>query len=94
MESMANGLPDVCSRIRGNVDLIDDEKGGYLVEPNNVEGFAKYINKLIINSQLRTEFGEFNLLKIKSYSVENVLSKMKENILTNIGEWCESITFN
>lgn len=36
MEAMASGLPVVCSEIRGNTDLIEDGKGGYLVEPSDV----------------------------------------------------------
>lgn len=41
MEAMACGLPVICSGIRGNRDLIIDGKGGYLVNPNDVEGFAE-----------------------------------------------------
>lgn len=78
MEAMANGLPVVCSNIRGNSDLMEDGKGGYLVEPGDVEGFAKHINELISDSGLRSELGGFNLEKIENYSIENVLCEMEE----------------
>lgn len=78
MEAMANGLPVVCSNIRGNSDLIESGKGGYLVEPDDVEGFAKYIKELIEDSRLRSEFGDFNHKKIDNYSIENVLKEMEE----------------
>ena len=78
MEAMANGLPVVCSNIRGNSDLIESGKGGYLVEPDDVEGFAKYIKELIEDSRLRSEFGDFNHKKIENYSIENVLKEMEE----------------
>lgn len=78
MEAMANGLPVVCSNIRGNSDLIESGKGGYLVEPGDVEGFAKYIKGLIEDSRLRSEFGDFNHKKIENYSIENVLKEMEE----------------
>lgn len=78
MEAMANGLPVVCSNIRGNSDLIESGKGGYLVEPADVEGFTKYIKVLIEDSRLRSEFGGFNLKKIENYSIENVLKEMEE----------------
>lgn len=78
MEAMANGLPVVCSNIRGNSDLIEDGKGGYLVEPSDVEGFAKYIKELIEDSRLKSELGGFNLEKIEHYSIENVLCEMEE----------------
>lgn len=78
MEAMSNGLPVVCSNIRGNSDLIENEKGGYLVEPGDVEAFAKYIKVLIDDSRLRNKFGRFNLEKIKNYSIENVLCEMRK----------------
>ena len=79
MEAMASGLPVVCSEIRGNTDLIEDGKGGYLVEPSDVEGFAKYIKELIEDSRLKSEFGDFNHKKIENYSIENVMKEV-ENI--------------
>ncbi|WP_161879559.1 glycosyltransferase family 4 protein [Alkalibacterium sp. MB6] len=78
MEAMANGLPVVCSNIRGNSDLIESRKGGYLVEPTDVEGFTKYINQLITDGELRSEFGKFNHKKIEDYSIDNVLNEMEE----------------
>lgn len=78
MEAMANGLPVVCSKIRGNSDLIEYEKGGYLVEPGDIVGFANYIKDLIEDNRLRSEFGSFNHKKIEDYSIENVLSGMEE----------------
>jgi glycosyltransferase involved in cell wall biosynthesis len=78
MEAMANGLPVVCSNIRGNSDLIESEKGGYLVGPSDVDGYAKYINELITDGELRNVFGKFNLQKIENYSIENISKEMEE----------------
>lgn len=47
MEAMATGLPIVCSKIRGNVDLIEDEKGGILCDPNSSEQFRIAIEKVL-----------------------------------------------
>ncbi len=52
MEAMAAGLPVVCSNIRGNADLIQTGKGGYLVEPANISGFAKAIDDLFSDAGL------------------------------------------
>ena len=43
MEAMASGMPIVCSRIRGNTDLVDEEMGGYLFDPADVESIRKAI---------------------------------------------------
>src|SRR5699024_4366316 len=53
MEAMSAGLPVVASRIRGNVDLIEDNKGGYLIDPNDSASFAEALNKLVVNKKLR-----------------------------------------
>lgn len=78
MEAMANGIPVVCSKIRGNSDLIEDGKGGYLVEPNDVDEFRKAIDRMISDYQLRSEFSSNNLNQISKYSIENVLTQMQE----------------
>lgn len=78
MEAMANGLPVVCSNIRGNSDLIEDGKGGYLVEPIDVEGFAKYTIELIKNCKLRSQFSDFNHKKIEKYETKNVLNLLEQ----------------
>ena len=38
MEAMVAGLPCVCSRIRGNVDLTESGMDVQLVDPSNVSG--------------------------------------------------------
>ena len=80
MEAMSAGLPCVVSRIRGNVDLIQDGKGGYLCEPSDIEGFAGAIEKLIgeANAELRCRMGQHNLDVIKRFDVDNVKKIMLE----------------
>ncbi len=77
MEAMANGLPVICTDIRGNVDLIEEGKGGYLVQPDDVDGFAQAIKKLCESSSIKEFFSEFNLKKIQHFSIEKVLTKLK-----------------
>ena len=43
MEAMASGLPVVCKRIRGNVDLINDGLNGVLVDDDDANSWAKAI---------------------------------------------------
>lgn len=76
MEAMAMGLPCICSDIRGNRDLIDNEKGGFLISPKNSEGFAKAITTLIENPALANEMGEYNKEKIKQFDIELVKGQM------------------
>ena len=72
MEAMACGLPVIASRIRGNTDLIDDGKGGYLVDTINVKGYMEAIMKLYNNPDDRDKMGKFNMKKVQNYSIDNV----------------------
>lgn len=77
MEAMSVGLPIICSDIRGNTDLIEDGKGGYLVNPNDIDGFAKFIKKLIEDNDMRKIMGKRNLEKIKLFDKDVVKKRMK-----------------
>lgn len=76
MEAMANGLPVICSDIRGNADLIDDGKGGYLAKTNDHTAYIEKVKLLINEPQLRTKMGMTNEKKIQNYSQKNVLRQM------------------
>jgi glycosyltransferase involved in cell wall biosynthesis len=77
MEAMAAGLPCVFSKIRGNIDLIEDGIGGYMVNPDDYNGFANAILKLIKEKYLRSAMGRANLERINLFSIENVKREMK-----------------
>jgi len=77
MEAMVAGLPVVCSKIRGNVDLIDDETGGYLCAPMDVDSFAQKIQILCENGMLRKNMAEENIKKVEDFSMDTVRAKMK-----------------
>lgn len=83
MEAMSTGLPCIASNIRGNVDLIENEKGGFLNNPNSPEDFAKSISILVNDKDLRRKMGEFNKECVKQFDTENVKQELY-NIYSNI----------
>lgn len=72
MEAMASGLPCIASRIRGNVDLLEDGKGGYLVPVDDVGVIAEKLQKLASDAELRKEMSECNLIRIKDFDIVKV----------------------
>ncbi len=78
MEAMASGLPVICSDIRGNKDLIEDKKGGYLLKFYDMDEYSIKIQELIENKVLREEMGNFNLEKIKDFDRKKVNTIMEE----------------
>lgn len=78
MEAMLAGLPCVVSKIRGNVDLIDEGKGGLFFSPKDYKHLAEKINLLASDERLRGEYGRYNQERIKQYDIEVVKKQMLE----------------
>ncbi len=83
MEAMASGLPCVVSEIRGNNDLITDNKGGFLCEPSDSERFAEAIGLLCDNKPLCDKMSLFNKTKIKDFDT-SVSEKAMESIYAEV----------
>ena len=88
MEAMASGLPIVASRIRGNEDLIQNNRGGYLVKAQDSKQLAEAISKMIKNPEQRDKMEKRNLEIIKHYGQNAVLQKMKEFFNEIVGGIC------
>lgn len=77
MEAMATGLPVICSKIRGNTDLIEDAEGGYLINPNKSDEISAAINKIIDNKIEMEAMSDYNIKKMNGFSKQVVRGKMK-----------------
>lgn len=76
MEAMACGLPCIANKIRGNVDLIDNGKGGYLCNPESEFELQNQIS-LLIDKQ-SNKMKRYNKNKILQFSLESILSKLSD----------------
>ena len=81
MEAMSSGMSIVCTKIRGNVDLIDDGVSGIFTE-NSPEALAENIVKLYRDPQLREKLGTGAAEKVRLFEEENVHAQMKEIYLS------------
>lgn len=77
MEAMATGLPLVVTDIRGNRDLVNDGKNGYVINLDNVNEFVYSVDRLYNDDEIRKKFSVTSLELVKKYSLENVLKEMK-----------------
>lgn len=79
MEAMESKLPCVVSKIRGNEDLIEEGKGGYLCAAQNDKQFAEKIYKILRNKEMAVQMGEYNYQFINKNNLACiVMKKMKE----------------
>ena len=58
LEALACGVPAVVSNVGGLPEVIDPDKNGFLVEPENPEMAADALEKLVVNPNLRKIMGE------------------------------------
>ena len=73
MEGMACGLPLLCSRIRGNTDLVD-ASGGMLFDPTSVSQCKEALERMM-TADLKA-MGRVNLERVKQFSIGEINQRM------------------
>lgn len=75
MEAMAVGLPVICSRIRGNVDLIENGRGGFIYDCYDIDGFVEGMKKIIDGAG--SQMGTVNIETMKKFDISEVNQAME-----------------
>lgn len=78
MEAMATGLPLIVTDCRGNRDLVYSGENGFVVGVDDAKACANRIIKLYKSNELRVEFAKKSRELIERYSLDHVISEMKE----------------
>jgi colanic acid/amylovoran biosynthesis glycosyltransferase len=87
MEAMAMGLPVISTRITGVPELVEDGHNGLLVAPGRVDQLADALARLLLDSQLREQFGAAGREKVLSeFNTDSSAEAMYELILRALGE--------
>jgi phosphatidylinositol alpha 1,6-mannosyltransferase len=53
VEALASGVPAICARAGGAVDIVQDGVNGYLCEPNSLESVREHMHRLISDHEHR-----------------------------------------
>lgn len=78
-EAMAYGLPIITSnRCVAGLELISDDKNGYIFKNEDADELANCINKLVTDENLREYMCQNNLVKIQNYTIETMAFGHKE----------------
>lgn len=64
LEAMACGKPVITTNCSSLPELVDNRKGGFLCEPDNVEDFANKIKFLARDKKMRQDMGKYNREKV------------------------------
>jgi len=77
MEAMSLGVPIAASKIRGNVDLIEDGVNGMLFACDDLEETAGVIQTMLTSESLQAQFAAENAQRIQRYKMESVKQDMR-----------------
>ena len=86
VEAQFAGLPIIASKNRGHVEIIEDGINGYLVDPNDVNEYAKKMTALIKDDVLRRKLGDAGKKSADKFSLEASLKTIKSFYEKNVTE--------
>lgn len=78
VEEMASGLPVICARIRGQIDVVTDQRNGYLYDTDNVDQFCAAVLKLYENRNSLLNIEKACREDAQLYSVADAIESMAD----------------
>jgi len=76
LEAMAAGLPVVCLDGKGNRDIIEQGKNGFMIDKQSAELFAEKIIELIENKKLYQSMSAFAIEFARKYDIKEYVDKL------------------
>ncbi len=86
-EAMAAGLPCVASKIRGNTDLTDGGKCGFLCGPKDYKGFASALLRLSKSASLREKTGTKGKKNLDKFSLDAATAAVLKVYKRELGDF-------
>ena len=87
MEAMSSAMPIVCTKIRGNTDLIEDGITGLFCE-NRPEALAQMLRKLYADPEKRKALGRAAAERSELFDEKTIHARMKEIYFGEEAERC------
>jgi glycosyltransferase involved in cell wall biosynthesis len=78
IEAMAAGLPVVSLDGKGNRDIIEQGKNGFMVYEQNAELFAEKIIELINNKELYHSMSDYAVAFARKYDIKEYVNKLTD----------------
>jgi glycosyltransferase involved in cell wall biosynthesis len=76
LEAMASGLPVIASDVGGLREVVEDERTGVIVPPENSKKIAQAISRLAESAELRSQMGTAARARVvENYSMENMAAR-------------------
>ena len=78
MEAMASGLPCVAVKAGAVHELVKNNKNGYLSNPDDANGVARNILKILDNSALHEKMSKESVARAARHDISHTLTRMEE----------------
>ena len=75
VQAMAMGLALVFSRVGGCIDLVEEEKNGYLVDPTHPSGYAEALRELLTDPERLLHYRLASRQLANKFSLEQTVKK-------------------
>lgn len=76
LEAMASRIPSVCANATGSRTLVADGTSGYLVDYNDLNGFADKLTKLVTDTALRDKMASAAYDRSREYTWDAILASL------------------
>jgi glycosyltransferase involved in cell wall biosynthesis len=93
-EAMSLGVPVIATRVGGLPEVVSHDHGGYLVEPDDVQGFASYLIQLLTEEALRKRQGQLGRERyLQHFTASRMAQQYASCIALGMLEKCNSSPF-
>jgi 1,2-diacylglycerol 3-alpha-glucosyltransferase len=76
LEAMSMGTPVVAIDAMGVSDLLSDDRGGFLCQPDDLDGFTERVNTLLDNRELYRKTAAEGQEKAREWSIETMSERL------------------
>jgi glycosyltransferase involved in cell wall biosynthesis len=75
VQALATGLAIVASEIGGFLDLVDNDKNGYLIDVHDVPAFSRVLREIISDPKVLLQLREASLQKSLEFDIQKIVDQ-------------------
>jgi len=83
VQALATGLAIVASEIGGFLDLVDNERNGFLIDAQDIPAFSSVLSGMISNPEALLRFREASIEKSREFDIQKIVDQY-QSILHNV----------
>jgi glycosyltransferase involved in cell wall biosynthesis len=81
VEALSKGLAIIASQVGGFVDLVENDKNGYLIRPDDTTKFGMTLRELLLNEDRLLSFRNASLEKAKWFDINQIVEQYEHIFL-------------